>query len=190
MYNQFWNGGGRENPKDLWGLVEVGGAGRGGPRLLIVKVVCLFFVLALHTRTHTSFSGRGGGKHSSVGPVGGAAIAGLAALGFLLHAVGLIALTGTTLWRETSHSVNNGEKRETGLLHFISFLWSTRFPASGIFSMNLSTDTNDTIFFIYRSRIGPDATDCLALSIKRTWLKFKPSVTIFFIKAHYILKNN
>lgn len=75
----------------------MGGAGRGGPRLLIVKVVCLFFVLALHTRTHTSFSGRGGGKHSSVGPVGGAAIAGLAALGFLLHAVGLIALTGTTL---------------------------------------------------------------------------------------------
>lgn len=81
----------------------MGGAGQGGPSLLIVRVVCLsvcFFVSALHTRarTHTQpFGGEGNGKHSSVCPVWGAAVAGLAALGFLLHAAGLTALSGTTL---------------------------------------------------------------------------------------------
>jgi len=65
---------------------------------------CVFFFLALHTGTcvHTHTHSRLGdyrevGKHSSVAPVGGAAVAGLAALGFLLHAAGLTALTRTTL---------------------------------------------------------------------------------------------
>lgn len=71
-----------------------------------VSLGLLFFVLALHTRlhahthtrTHTQpFGGGGSGTHSSVGPVGRAAIAGLAALGFLLHAAGLTALSRTTL---------------------------------------------------------------------------------------------
>lgn len=57
------------------------------------------FVLALHAYTQP-FGGVRVGKHSSVGPVGGAAIAGLAALGLLLHAAGLIALTRTTLRRK------------------------------------------------------------------------------------------
>lgn len=80
----------------------MGGAGQGGLRLLIVRVVCLsvcFFCFSFtHTRTHTQpFGGEGNGKHSSVCPVWGAAVAGLAALGFLLHAAGLTALSGTTL---------------------------------------------------------------------------------------------
>lgn len=55
----------------------------------------LLFVLISHTQPF----GEGGRKHSSVGPVGGAAITGLVALGFLGHAAGLIALTRTTLKR-------------------------------------------------------------------------------------------
>lgn len=60
----------------------------------------LCFISNLHTRSHAitqPFGGMGGGKHSSVCPVGRAAVAGLAALGFLLHTAGLIALTWTTL---------------------------------------------------------------------------------------------
>lgn len=71
--------------------------GRGGPRLLIVRVVCLLCFSFTHGHTHTAFWRRGSRTHSSVGPVGGAAVAGLAALGFLLHAAGLTALTRATL---------------------------------------------------------------------------------------------
>lgn len=101
----------------------MGGAGRGSPRLLTVRVVCLllfvFFKLYTHARTHTHthtqlFGGGGSGKHSSVGPVGGAAIAGLAALGLLLHAARLTALTRTTL-QEQHHSINHVQNRATSL---------------------------------------------------------------------------
>lgn len=63
----------------------------------------LLFVLALntHNRTQTythSLLGEGENReHSSVGPIGGAAVAGLAALGFLLHAAGLTTLSRSTL---------------------------------------------------------------------------------------------
>ena len=79
-----------------------------------VSPICLFRFsfrharTIAHTYTHTAFWGRGGGggKHSSVGPIGGAAVAGLAALGFLLHAAGLIALSRTTLPR-TNKSISS-----------------------------------------------------------------------------------
>lgn len=75
-----------------------------------VSVCFVLFVLALHTLMHTpthtemnthSLMGERG-KHSSVCPVWGAAVAGLAALCFLLHTAGLIALTRTTLQPTTS----------------------------------------------------------------------------------------
>lgn len=104
--------GGRENPKDLMRTCRGGGRRDGARKPKIAHCegtgsFCSFlnFFLGLHTcaRKHTAFweggwVGKGvGGNHSSVGPVGGAAIAGLAALGLLLHAVGLTALTRTTL---------------------------------------------------------------------------------------------
>lgn len=84
--------------------MEGGGTGRGSPRLPTVRVlglsVCFFVCFRF---AHTQPFGKGGsGKHSSVGPVGGAAVAGLAALGLLLHAVGLTALTRTTLQEKQS----------------------------------------------------------------------------------------
>lgn len=61
----------------------------GHPILLTVRILSIS-VSAVHTRAHTALQ-RGG--DFLIGPVGRAAIAGLAALGLLLHAVGLTALT-------------------------------------------------------------------------------------------------
>lgn len=104
MYNQFEKRGRRE-PKRLMRTCGGGGSRARKPKVAHCEgsvSFCLFlcFLLALHTHARTQpFGGEegGGGKHSSVGPVGGAAIAGLAALGLLLHAAGLTALTRTTL---------------------------------------------------------------------------------------------
>lgn len=70
--------------------------------MLSVKVVChsvcLFFFFKLCRQAHSLLGDLWGvRRRSSVSPVGGAAIAGLAALGFLLHAAGLTALARTTL---------------------------------------------------------------------------------------------
>lgn len=55
--------------------------------------------LGLHTRahSHTQPFEEGESRRHLIGPVGGAAVAGLATLGLLLHAVGLAALPRTTL---------------------------------------------------------------------------------------------
>lgn len=71
------------------------------PILLTVRTLSIC-VSAVHTRAHTQPFREGS---FSVGPVGGAAVAGLVALGLLLHAVGLTALTWTPLQGKTRFSL-------------------------------------------------------------------------------------
>lgn len=87
--------GGKREPKrlneDLWRWRKVG---RGeAPNIAHCEDIEHLCLGCTHSSTHSP-SGRG---WFSIGPVGGAAIAGLAALGLLLHAVGLTALTWTPL---------------------------------------------------------------------------------------------
>lgn len=91
--------GGRENPKDL--MRTCGGGGRwdrvGGP--MLPAVAYRAFPFKLYTLVHTQPFKVG---VISIGPVGGAAIVGLAALGLLLHAVRLTALTWTPLQEKSN----------------------------------------------------------------------------------------